>query len=253
MRIDSFIRNIFKLLGYRILKLSSYEERILNINSDRYFKTLHQFVSGEGVKKYKSQLGQDIFVLCQLNFKKNGFFIEFGATDGIGISNTYVLEKEFGWRGILAEPAKVWHKSLRENRNSIIDERCVWSKSNQKIDFRETDFHELSTIENYSSHDMHKSARKSGSVYQVDTVSLMDLLAEHNAPNEIDYLSIDTEGSEYEILKDFDFNKYKIKIITVEHNFTNMREKIFELLTSNGYKRIFIQVSEVDDWYIKSI
>ena len=164
-----------------------------------------------------------------------------------------LLEKEFGWRGILAEPAKVWHKSLRENRNSIIDERCVWSKSNQKIDFRETDFHELSTIENYSSHDMHKSARKSGSVYQVDTVSLMDLLAEHNAPNEIDYLSIDTEGSEYEILKDFDFNKYKIKIITVEHNFTNMREKIFELLTSNGYKRIFIQVSEVDDWYIKSI
>jgi FkbM family methyltransferase len=250
MRLDSFIRNILELLGYRILSLSSYERK----NADlKYLKTLHHFVSGKAVMEYKSQFGQDIFVLYQLNFKKNGFFIEFGATNGIAISNTYILEKEFGWRGILVEPAKIWHKSLRENRNSIIDERCVWLKSKQKIDFRETNSQELSTIESYSSLDMHEGDRKSGSIYQVETVSLMDLLTEHNAPLEIDYLSIDTEGSEFDILQNFDFNKYNIKIITVEHNFTKMREKIFELLTSFGYTRVFVEISDVDDWYIRSV
>ena len=161
------------------------------------------------------------------------------------------MEKEFGWSGILAEPAKIWHESLRSNRNSIIDERCVWSESKKKLDFREADSYELSTIESYSSLDMHKNARKSGSIYQVETISLMDLLIEHNAPQEIDYLSIDTEGSEFEILQNFDFNKYNIKIITIEHNYTQMREKIFELLVSHGYKRVFVELSEVDDWYIK--
>jgi len=251
IRLDSFLKNILKLIGYRILKLSSYDKLISNSNSARHSKILHHFISGEIEMRYKSQFGQDIFVLCQSNFKKNGFFVEFGATDGVGISNTYILEKEFGWSGILAEPAKIWHESLRSNRNSIIDERCVWSESKKKLDFREADSYELSTIESYSSLDMHKNARKSGSIYQVETISLMDLLIEHNAPQEIDYLSIDTEGSEFEILQNFDFNKYNIKIITIEHNYTQMREKIFELLVSHGYKRVFVELSEVDDWYIK--
>jgi len=254
--LDRFFRNILKLLGYRILKVNNYEERIKNYEEKifhiKHLTPLHYFISGKMVMEYKSQFGQDIFVLYQSNFKKNGFFIEFGATDGVSISNTHILEKEFGWHGILAEPARIWHKSLKENRNSIIDERCVWSESKKSLDFRETDLYELSTIESYSSLDMHTSARKSGTVYQVETISLMDLLVEHNAPKEIDYLSIDTEGSEFEILQNFDFTKYNIKIITVEHNFTAMREKIFDLLTLYGYKRVFAEISEVDDWYIKS-
>lgn len=249
MQLDGFIRNILKSIGYSILKVNNYEKKV---NDLKYLKLLHFFLVGENVMEYKSQFGQDIFVLFQSNFKKNGFFVEFGATDGISISNTYILEKEFGWRGILAEPAKSWHKLLRENRNSIVDERCVWSESKKSLDFKETNNYELSTIDIYSSHDMHSNARRLGEVYKVETISLLDLLVEHNAPKEIDYLSIDTEGSELEILQSFDFNKYNIKIITVEHNFTGMREKIFQLLTSHGYKRVFTEISEVDDWYIKS-
>jgi FkbM family methyltransferase len=256
--IDKLLNSILNILGIKVLKLSTYEERIGRFGenaerTDRYFKLLHTIMHGQTVKviNYKSQFGQDIFVLHQLNFKKNGFFVEFGATDGVSISNTFILEKEFGWNGILAEPAKIWHKQLNQNRGVIIDNRCVWSVSKNKLAFNETDMNELSTIASYSSQDMHRDSREYGKYYQVETISLLDLLNEHNAPQDIDYLSIDTEGSEYDIIKDFDFNRYNIKIITIEHNFTEMREKIFTLLSSHGYKRVLTDYSLVDDWYIK--
>jgi hypothetical protein len=78
----------------------------------------------------------------------------------------------------------------------------------------------------------------------------MDLLRKFNAPNKIDYLSIDTEGSEFDILEAFDFNDYQFSVITCEHNHTPSREKIFDLLTHNGYSRKFEQLSYWDDWYV---
>ena len=84
----------------------------------------------------------------------------------------------------------------------------------------------------------------------MSTISLYDMLKKHNAPQFIDYLSIDTEGSEYEILNAFDFSAYRFGCITVEHNFTPMREKIFNLLSQNGYERKFTEFSRFDDWYV---
>ena len=55
------------------------------------------------IARSKAQLKQDLFVLATLNFKRNGYFVEFGATSGVDISNTCLLEFDFGWRGILAE------------------------------------------------------------------------------------------------------------------------------------------------------
>jgi hypothetical protein len=98
--------------------------------------------------------------------------------------------------------------------------------------------------------DSHVNSRKESSVYQVKTVSLRDLLITHNAPAKIDFLSIDTEGSEYLILKDFDFTEYKFGLICVEHNYTLNQERIYQLLTANGYKRIHTELSQWDDWYV---
>ena len=81
---------------------------------------------------------------------------------------------------------------------------------------------------------------------------LNDLLKEYSAPLEIDYLSIDTEGSEYEILKNFDFEKYSFKVITVEHNNTVNKTLINELLEKNGYKRQLKKLSQFESWYTKS-
>jgi hypothetical protein len=79
---------------------------------------------------------------------------------------------------------------------------------------------------------------------------LNDLLRKYNSPKHIDYLSIDTEGSEFEILKALDFNEFSFGVITVEHNFTDSRDNLYDLLSSNGYKRVFEEISGVDDWYI---
>ena len=205
-------------------------------------------------RKSKSQGGQDLFVLSELEFKRNGFFIEFGATDGVSFSNTYLLEKEFGWTGILAEPARCFHEDLRSNRRDChIETDCVWRESNLTLAFNEAATGSFSTIDSFSSVDMWKKERKkSSTVYDVKTISLLDLLRKYHAPNRIDYLSIDTEGSEFEILRGFDFDQYQFNVITCEHNYTKQRDTIFSLLTQKGYTRKWQELSLFDDWYVKA-
>jgi FkbM family methyltransferase len=198
----------------------------------------------------KSQLRQDLFVLTATQFKTNGFFVEFGATNGVDLSNTYLLEKSFDWSGILAEPARRWHGDLRKNRSASVETRCVWTDSDSTLVFNEVDSAEFSTISSFSDGDDHSKIRRLGKEYPVKTISLLDLLEEHGAPSVIDYLSIDTEGSEFRILESFDFSKYSFRTITCEHNYTPMREAVLKLLTANGYRRVLEDVSLIDDWFI---
>ena len=203
----------------------------------------------------RSQISQDVFVGCQLRLweKRAGkrFFVEFGATDGVNLSNTFILEKSFKWNGLLIEPARVWKERLIANRNSLIDFRCVFSKTGETIEFNESEDPVYSTIGQFSKLDGHAQSRTRGSRYFVDTVTLNDVLTDHSAPEVIDYLSIDTEGSEFQILESVDFSKWIFKVITVEHNYMPQRILINELLTHHGYRRVFEQISLMDDWYIK--
>ena len=199
---------------------------------------------------YTSQLLQDWFALLINKFRNNLFFVEIGAANGIYLSNTYILERHYGWNGIIAEPLPTLKKQLQANRKCLIDTRCVYSTSGKIVKFAETvNSLELSGIESNFADDMNDRTNKK--VFDVETVSLNDLLKQHNAPQNIDYLSIDTEGSEYEILSTFDFKHYKISVITVEHNFVEpQRSAINNLLETNGYVRIGTNVSRWDDWYV---
>jgi FkbM family methyltransferase len=202
------------------------------------------------MRESKSQLRQDLFVLSELEFKRGGYFVEFGATDGVDLSNSHLLEKSYGWSGIVAEPARTWHNALRANRSCYIESKCVWRDSNSELVFHEAKEGEFSTIDTFSESDLHKNRRLNRRTYRVETISLLDLLDKYNAPKVIDYLSIDTEGSEYEILSHFDFDKYRFRVITCEHNCTPQREKIHSLLASHGYRRKFEELSRYDDWYV---
>lgn len=194
-----------------------------------------------------SQVRQDLFALAQLDFKDGGFFVEFGATNGRELSNSYLLESQFNWRGILAEPAQGWHQQLRANRpNSMIDTRCVWKESGSTLRFTQTPNGVNSAISSFV-----KSSRKMrGQSYDVETVSLNDMLEQHQAPAHIDYISIDTEGSEFDILNALDFDRWSFGVMTVEHNYEPQREEILALLTDKGYRRVLDNISRFDDWYV---
>jgi len=201
----------------------------------------------------RSQIFQDLWVSYELGEKQGGFFVEFCATNGVTNSNTWLLEKEYGWQGILAEPNPFWHDALAQNRASRKDRRCISSSSGKKVRFLVTNEvdPELSGVAEFASGDHFAAVRSAGREIEVETVSLNQLLADCNAPRRIDYMSIDTEGSEYDILKSFDFSRYSIDLLSVEQN-RKTEAAIQTLLTTRGYKRVFEEFSQWDGWYVHS-
>ena len=208
-------------------------------------------------KKSKSQLFQDLFVLFNFNEKRNGTFLEFGATDGFSLSNTYLLENSYEWKGVLAEPSPQWHESLNKNRpNCKIINDCIYSESGRSLDFFVSNSGQLSTIEEFRDSDLkskplNSKLRNSGGYStKVSSISLNDVFIKYFNSSPIDYMSIDTEGSELEILRNFDFKKFGPSILTVEHNHSDEERIIDELLMVNGYIRYFKEHTQFDAWYI---
>ena len=259
--IKNLINSLLKVFGLRIISDKFYKlsldnkELVRHLNVFPYIKNLNsvnQYIKNIPFSEsQKNRVPMDLFVLQYLDFKKNGYFVEFGAANGKYISNTYLMEKKFGWSGILCEPGNIFQEELKKNRNCIIEKLCVWNKSNEQLEFIETNIPEHSTITKFSFLDRMGHTRKQGNRYKVSTITLNDLFEKNKAPHEIDYLSIDTEGSEFEILENLNHDKYKFNFITCEHMYTSKREKIYNLLKSKGYKRIFENFSLQDDWYVR--
>ena len=203
-----------------------------------------------------SQIGQDAWVLHKLAYKRGGTYVEFGAGDGLTNSNTAVLEFEYGWNGILAEPCEGVRAKLAHNRVRNIVKHCCIGNYECDVMFVESEISEISAVDSYVHSDHLADARISTTKppYKVHCITLMQLLDELGRTN-IDYLSIDTEGGEHDILEAFadsgGFEKYNISLITVEHNFTANRDKIFKLLTLCDYRKQLGVNTFWDDWYYK--
>ncbi len=194
-------------------------------------------------KLSRSQIFQDILAITLNGNLKKNYFVEFGAGDGKKFSNTYLLEKFYGWKGLLVEPAISLHKQLSKNRKVQISRFLLDNVDNKRKIFYETSDPYLSSI---------KKMKLNSSKYLVRTITLNSLLKKYNSPKKINYISIDTEGNEYEILKNFNFKKYKVRLFTIEHNFNSKkRKKIYHLMKKNSYTRIFKHLSYMDDWYFK--
>lgn len=194
---------------------------------------------------------QDIWVIHETRRKVGGYFVEFGAADGIVGSNTLSLERDFRWRGILAEPNPAWHCNLSRNRSAEIDLRCVFTNTGERVKFAATRYPCISTILEYVTSDGHSESRTDHIVIEAETVSLNDLLVSHGAPREIDYISIDTEGSELDILRAFDFSRWDVQLFSIEHNLTPREQAVDALMFQSGYERRYPRCSAVDAWYRK--
>lgn len=198
----------------------------------------------------RSQIMQDLWVCYELGEKPGGYFVEFGATNGKRNSNTWLLETRLGWRGILAEPNPIWHADLARNRSAHIERRCVSSSSGDIVPFLTTNDSdpELSAIVGFAGADHFADTRSRGERIEVETISLDDLLDAYRAPELIDYISIDTEGSELDILSAYSF-RHRFRTISVEIN-PSTEEPLHALLVSKGYRRVFENFSQWDSWYV---
>ena len=200
---------------------------------------------------FYSQGNQDKWICEIFKYKKDGFFIDIGAMDGIQYSNSYTLEKFLGWNGICIEPSLISFKSLNSNRKSININAAI------------------SNFDGYAYFEGHGPCVKmtDSGIEKTKVYKLNSLLQEINCRTEIDFLSIDIEGEEENALVDFDFNKYFIKCITIEHNLycedSSQKDSLFNLLSSNGFTRVVdnavcldksphVYNQPYEDWYINS-
>ena len=192
-------------------------------------------------KLTKSQIFQDLFAYFFSNFKKKGVFIEIGGGNGVDLSNTYILEKKFKWKGVICEPDNRLHANILAKRKCFLETAPVTNISNKNIYFYYRGLYNSFTSSSYNS-----SAKK------IKSISLNNLIKKYKLTKNIDYISIDTEVNELNIIKNFNFNKYNVKIFTIEHNFKKReRESIYKILKKNDYQRVFKYISYMDDWYIK--
>lgn len=205
--------------------------------------------------KFYSQFKQDEWLFNNyFKDKKNGFFLEIGADDGIDKSNTKFYE-EFGWKGMCIEPSHKRFKLLEANRTCYCENYAV-SDSIGEVEFMDISGwgKGLSGIvEKYDSRHKTRIQReithpenKGNEMITVKTELLSNLLDKHKV-TEIDFCTIDTEGGEFDIIKTIDFDKYKINIILVENNYKESNVK--DYLETKGYK--LVTTLTIDDVFVR--
>ena len=246
-----------KIPVYDILK-QAYDQKVLSdLNDELLFKFI-EHIKNLNNQPY-SQIFQDIFAYFIVANNYDKTFFEFGATNGKSLSNTFMLEKELGWSGALAEPDIQWIEALKKNRpNTKIITKCIWKSSEDKLNFFSSDQGVLSTLEKFKYNDSESmpgntnQRNKSGRNITVETISLNDVVKHYFKGICPSYISIDTEGSEFEILNSFNFSDYQPAVFTVEHNFTKTQKQIDELMEHNNYSRIFKKLTDFDAWYVSN-
>lgn len=191
--------------------------------------------------KTYSQVNQDLWVLEMLKNKTNGYFLDIGAYDGIKFSNSYLLESDYNWSGLLVEAHPLNYKKMLSIRNST----CVNYAITNEVGFVNID----------GDGDTGSKISKSG--YEIKSTTFKELFKEYDTPNKIDYMSLDIEGYESISLEEFPFDTHICSLITVEHNLymgdDSNKKRIKELLLDNGYEIVKENVTSdglpFEDWY----
>ncbi|BCY27828.1 FkbM family methyltransferase [Flavobacterium okayamense] len=199
-------------------------------------------------KLFYSQFNQDEIINILLNNKKDGFFIDIGAYDGITFSNSLFFEKHCNWKGICFEPNPISFKKLEKIRDSILINGGV-SDKNSILKFEKlSGSQELEMLSGFSdffneehklriNNELNEVKNSSRETILIETFSLNKVLQDNNIER-VDYCSIDTEGGEFNILKTIDFNSIYISSLTIENNFDS--KEVIKYMNSKGFKFLFI-------------
>jgi len=204
--------------------------------------------------EYHSQWGQDKFVNEQFFFNyRNGVFVDIGANDGVSFSNSLFFEEELGWQGICVEPLPHVFEKLKQRRRCICVQGCVADKMKSAKFLQITSGPEMLSGLLFNYHPAHikrieEELRRSGgkaSIIDVPCFLFNDLMKRYGFKH-VNFLSIDTEGNEFEILSTIDYESFQIDVITVEDNYNDIRmpqfleKKNFYFLKKQGEDLIFV-------------
>lgn len=192
-----------------------------------------------------SQLGADDWVLSVYGQEQPGFFVDVGCGDGKHLSNTYKLETGYGWRGICIDPLA---KNFEDRPRSVVEEKVVYSTAGRFLEFVVATPPEYSGLLDHLDRHRDRVLASEQGRRVLETTTLLSILQDYGAPAFIHYLSLDTEGSEYEVLRTFDFSSYRFGLITVQHNYEeSKRWGIQHLLHQHGYR--LVKSVRWEDWY----
>lgn len=207
-----------------------------------------------------SQLGQDILVDKYLNGKRDGVFVDIGAYDGVTFSNTLMLERDRGWTGICIEPLPDIFAALCENRSCICVQACIGDRDEPEVEFlaMQSEAARVRMLSGVlSEYDSRHLARVdaeidefggSKCVIRVPMRRLQTVLAEHGI-GKVDYLSIDTEGSELSIIRSTKLSAIGNPCIVLENNYDDptldaaLNDQGYRLHTTLEWDRFYVHVA----------
>ena len=230
---------------------------------DNRLKIKGDKITGKAVShvKFIAQAGQDKYINNLLNDKKinTGVFVEFGGFMGDEYSNSWFFEKSYNWKGIMVEVEKKYISHLKRVRpNAIVYNNAVCPTGVDTITFAESKIGGWSGIlDKYDDPRWHRQIKKT---YKVKCVDLNVILEENNMFH-VDYMTVDTEGSEIDILETFRFDKFDVTYIQVERNMKTIAQKkrknyLIRFMKKNGYEleKVFdIGNKAIDVLFKKSI
>lgn len=171
-----------------------------------------------------------------------GYFVEAGAGDGFWDSSCYILEREFGWRGLCVEPNDRLFAELTQSRPRSIHENVCLTATSRTVRFVAAGDGPHPHLSGIRENLLRFKQRGGQLVAEGREISkkgtpLADLLRRHGAPSMIDYAALDIEGSELEVLSSFPFGEYHFRALSMECD-GSMWRSVTEILEPAGYREV---------------
>lgn len=231
------IKGIMRKMGYRVL-----ESQINN-----YF--IHPIIL-EHLRKLKTsaQYCEDLLIYLLLDCKEKGFYVDIGANNPSELSNTEFFYNR-GWNGINIEPDPLLYEVFKVTRDRDINLNIGIGNQNQELDFYRLSANTLSTFSNSAANQYVRDGHKIIDIIKIPVIQLREVFEHYAIDKQIDFMSIDVEGYELEVLNSNDWEKYRPKIILLEVNqnpkdllsyFDNYR---YELVFNNQTNALFVDLN----------